>query len=169
MVHCISRRLGCERSRVQCQYKVPYLLTYLAWLKHTAKSNDTFNSYTESAATIAHLARHQYQAAPAGSTSRQHQQAAPWAAPAAPWSLWPPASSCIPKHWRTYLCFHSETDSSNNCGYVVLNQWLRLRKGVKDTLRNSHHRVASKTRTLANIPAVSWLKGDRGVLYWNTR
>ena len=104
-----------------------------------------------------------------GSTSRQHQQAAPWAAPAAPWSLWPPASSCIPKHWRTYLCFHSETDSSNNCGYVVLNQWLRLRKGVKDTLRNSHHRVASKTRTWANIPAVSWLKGDRGVLYWNTR
>ena len=57
-------------------------------------------------------------------------------------------SSALPsitsKHCITYLCFHSETDSSNNCGYVVLNQRLRLRKGVKDSLKNSHRWVASK-------------------------
>ena len=74
----------------------------------------------------------QHQWAPCSST--RHQAAAPP----------PPPLRSNSKHCRTYLCFHSETDSSNNCGYVVLNQRLRLRKGVKDTLRNSHHQVASK-------------------------
>ena len=103
-------------------------------MKHVAKSIDTFTSYSKCAATIAHLARHQYQAA--SFTSRQYQQAAP-AGSRQQHQFSSARPSCISKQWTTYLCFHSETDSSNNCGYVVLNQRLRLRQGVKDSLKNS--------------------------------
>ena len=69
------------------------------------------SSFTKSAATIAHLARHQYQAAASSSTSRQHQ------------------------HYQFSTI--SRLIPANNCGYVVLNRRLRLRRGVKDSLKNS--------------------------------
>ena len=102
---------------------------HFEFIYKVCSTHSTLGKATAPASTSQHQAT-----APGTSTRQQHQHQA--AAPP------PPRSNS--KHCRTYLCFHSETDSSNNCGYVVLNQRLRLRKGVKDTLRNSHHQVASK-------------------------
>ena len=116
------------------------LKSYFKWLKGDAKSHNTFNSSTKCAATIAHLAKHQLHPGSIQAASRQHP------------AIIQPASSqhqqwhSIEKHWRTYLWFLSETDSSNNCGYVVQNQWLRLRKGVKDILKNSQSSGRLETR-----------------------
>ena len=48
------------------------LKSYFKWLKGDAKSQDTFNSTTKCAATIAHLAKHQYHPCSIHSASRQH-------------------------------------------------------------------------------------------------
>ena len=41
VVQCVTRCLGCERSKVQCHLEAVNFLTYFDWLKEVAKLIDT--------------------------------------------------------------------------------------------------------------------------------